>query len=201
MSKSSLLLSVAFATVMFASIIAFTLRSGGDEGWRQIVVGGIVLTSIVLIPNAIALAWARKPRSRAARLRDENPGSIVVESARLGGLESFLTVEGAIDPVLYVTVVIDPAGITFWRDYGSPRVWSSVNAVDILAVDAEPFLSANRVRHRLRFTLGNGDLFVPVLGAGSIGIMSPSDSEVESLAERVRVTLARPPRPPATVAA
>jgi hypothetical protein len=182
-------ISLAFAAVTLVSIVAFTLRSGPGEGWRQIAIGGAVLTTMVVIPNVIAALWARKPRTRAAHLAAQHPASIVFESARLGGLQSFLTADGAIDPVQYITVVIEPGGVSFWRDYRRPRVWRSVDAAHIRGVHAEAFFSSNVWRHGLRFTLDDGDVFVPVLGSGLIGIMSPAESEVESLAERTRVIL------------
>jgi hypothetical protein len=97
--------------------------------------------------------------------------------------------DGAIDPVLYVTALIEPRGISVWRNYSPPQLWASVGADEILGVEVEEFVESGRSRYRLSFSIQGGSLLLPVLGAGLIGMMSPNLSEVESLAESARTIL------------
>jgi len=191
MSKSGGVLSVALAFVVVSSIVVFAFRAGSDDGWWQVATGSLPIVGFVVVLNAIAYLWAKKPRARAAWLRAERPGSIVLQSARIGGLQSFLKFDGAIDPVFYVTAVVEPAGISFWRDYSPPQVWSSVDAGEIRALEVETFVESSRTRHRLKVTTQNGDLMLPVLGEGLVGMMSPSRTEVESVAGTARAMLKR----------
>jgi hypothetical protein len=189
MSKSNLFASVAFAALVLASILALAFRAGSSGGWEQVALGALTIAFVVVVWNMLASLWARKPRSRAAILGAQRSGAIVVQSARIGGLQAFLKVDGAIDPVLYVTALIEPEGISLWRNYSPPQVWASVDADEILGVEVEEFVESGRSRCRLRFSIHGGDLLLPVLGVGLIGMMSPKLSEVESLAESARIVL------------
>lgn len=189
MSKSNLFASVAFAALVLASILALAFRTGSSGGWGQVALGALTIALVLLVANLLVSLWARKPRRRAASLGAQRSGAIVVQSARTGGLQAFLKIDGAIDPVLYVTALIEPGGISFWRNYSPPQVWASVDADEILGVEVEDFVESGRLRYRLRFSMQGGDLLLPVLGAGLIGLMSPKFSEVESLAESARIVL------------
>ena len=189
MNRSNLLLSIAFAALALVSILALAFRTDSSGGWGQVALGALTVASVALVSNTLASLWARKPRSRAASLGAQRPSAIVVQSGRIGGLQAFLKIDGAIDPVLYITALIENEGISLWRNYSPPKIWTSVDAGQIVGVDVERFVESGRSRYRLRFSMQTGNLLLPVLGEGVIGMMSPTLSEVESLAESARTTL------------
>lgn len=187
MRTPGLIASATFAVLTLASAIALSFRRAESdaEAWVSIAIPVLVIAGVILVANLAAGVWATRARDRATRLAADLAESIVVESGRLGGLQKFLTSDGALDPVAYITATFDRDGAQFWRDYSPPRVWRQIRADDLRGVSVENFLQDGRVRLRLRLNTSEGDVTVPVLGHGLVRMMSPDQTEAESIAERV----------------
>lgn len=182
-----LILSVVFAAVTLASAVTLSFQRGRSVGDSvlDVAIWALSGAGVILVLNAAAGVWALRASRRATRLAGERPDSIVVESARLGGLQGFLITEGAVDPVQYVAVTFDHEGVTFWRDYSPPRIWRQVEATSATSIGVEEFIQNNRIRLRFRIARPVGDILIPVLGQGLVRLMSPSREIVEGLADTI----------------
>lgn len=187
MRRAGFVASAAFAALSLASAIGLSVRRADSdaEAWVSIAIPVLTGAGLILLANLAAGAWSTRARDRAARMTAEHPESIVIESGRLGGLQKFLTSDGALDPVAYVTVLFDPDGAQFWRDYSPPRPWRQIPAGSLQGVGVESFAQDGRVRLRLRLSTDDGEVTVPVLGRGLVRMMSPDVTEAETIAERV----------------
>lgn len=182
-----LVASVAFAAMTLASAVALAFQRGRsvDDSVLDAAIWVSSIACVILIANAAAGAWALRASRRAARLAVQYSDAVVIESGRLGGLQKFLVSEGSIDPVQYVAVTFDRAGMTFWRDYSPPRVWRHVEAGSGRAISVERFMSSNRARLRFRIATQDDDILVPVLGRGLVRLMSPSREVADEVADEV----------------
>jgi len=187
MSGPRVILSAAFAVLTLASAVALSFRRADSdaEAWVSILVPVLVGAGVILLLNLVAGAWATRAGKRASRLATQQPDAVVIESGRLGGLQKFLTVDGAIELVAYVTVSFDSDGVRFWKGYSPPIAWREIPAEQLLGVSVEDFAQDGRVRARLRLSTRDGDVTVPVLGRGLVRMMSPDMADVQSIATRV----------------
>jgi hypothetical protein len=185
--RAGLFASVAFAAITLASALTLAFQRGRsiDDSVVNVAIWALSIACAILLANAAAGAWALRAARRAARLTVQFPDAVVIESGRLGGLHKFLVPEGSIDPVQYVAVTFDRAGMTFWRDYSPPRIWRHVEVGSGRAISVEQFTSSNRVRLRFRISTQDDDILVPVLGRGLVRLMSPSHEIVDEVADEV----------------
>lgn len=180
-------LSALFAILTAASAVALTIRrsSSAADAWSSIAIPVLLIAAAILALNAIAAVWARRPALRAARLSASGHNSLVIETAKLGGLQERIINDGPIDALMYITATFNEGGLHLWRDYQPPRIFDQIDAKNLHSVEAEAFIQDGRRRYRLLVGSSEGTIAIPVLGRGLVRLMSPKSEEVERVASEI----------------